>query len=250
MSMPEMPEITPGYSASDMPVAVKQSPPPPMDRHTRVGVPVSNIEEAMRVAELLSASSYVVASDRGKPANIFMKILWGAELGLGPIQSLSSISVVNNRPMLEGQLLLALVHKAGHKVSFPREDADGVTCRIQRCDNGDVFEGSFTMADARQANLAGKDNWKNYSKDMLQWRAVARAFRKACSEVALGFYAEGEIVPEDEPVNAEIVDQVTVVTQEDIQAQVAEIEASYVEDVTGIEHLWQQEEDESYEVTP
>lgn len=198
------------------------------DKRVRVGGPVANIEDAMRIADLLSGSTYVSSYDRGKPANIFMKILWGAELGIGPVQALSVISVVNGKPVLEGQLLLAKARQAGHRVVFPREDAEGVVCQITRCDDGTVHEGVFTMADARIANLTGKDNWKNYSKDMLQWRAVARAVKKGCPEVALGFHVEGEIEPDEEPtLNTATAEQIRTVTQEDIQAEVEEIESAY-----------------------
>lgn len=208
------------------PVVISATPPTVTQKPVKVGGRVTDIDQAMRISELLAASTHVNVADRGKPANIFLKIMWGAELGLGPAQSLSVISVVNGRPTLEGQLLLALARGAGHKVSFPREDAEGVTCRIVRKDDPEPHEATFTMADARIANLAGKDNWKSYSKDMMQWRAVARAVKKACPEVALGFHVEGEIEPEEEPTPAPTVEVVTV-TQEDIQSQVAEIQAEY-----------------------
>ena len=43
-----------------------------------------------------------------------------------------------------------------------------------------IQTGSFSLSEAKQAGLDGKDNWKNYPKDMLD----ARAFDRAMSEIA------------------------------------------------------------------
>ena len=72
----------------------------------------TNMAEAMQFARMLADSTMVPAAFQGKPGNCLVAIQWGAELGLGPLQALQNIAVINGRPTLWGDAALALVR--GH----------------------------------------------------------------------------------------------------------------------------------------
>ncbi|PCI27633.1 hypothetical protein COB55_05405 [Candidatus Wolfebacteria bacterium] len=66
-------------------------------------------EEATRYCELLAASSFVPKTYQGRVPDIMVALQMGAELGLKPMQALQNISVINSRPALWGDAMLALV---------------------------------------------------------------------------------------------------------------------------------------------
>src|SRR5438477_6788111 len=65
--------------------------------------------EAREFAAQLSKSDMVPAQYRGKPENILLAVLWGREVGLGPLQTLQSVAVINGKPSVYGDALLAMV---------------------------------------------------------------------------------------------------------------------------------------------
>jgi len=67
------------------------------------------VADMMRLADLLAQSEMVPPDYRDKPANVFLALQWGQELGLGPLQALQNIACINGRPSIWGDAALALV---------------------------------------------------------------------------------------------------------------------------------------------
>lgn len=169
--------------------------------------PLKNMAQAWSIAQVLAQSSMVPYALRGSPQNCLVTMMLGQELGLTWTQATRGIYVLpNGTPGLRGQLLLALIRKAGHRVKFERGD-DWCKCIITRGDEDHKFdyEGSFNTEDAKAARLVTmKDGkllarsakgeplpWEQYRRDMLQWRAVARAAGIGAPEVIYGFDIAG-----------------------------------------------------------
>ena len=104
-----------------------------------------DLDEAMRFADMLAGSSIVPKDYIGKPGNCLVAIQWGMELGLQPMQAMQSIAVINGRPSLWGDAMLALV-KAHPAFEWIKEECDGnvATCTIKRRGEPDVVQ-SFSM---------------------------------------------------------------------------------------------------------
>src|SRR5438132_10807744 len=68
-----------------------------------------SLNEAMKFANLLADSSFIPKDFQGKPSNILVAVQWGMELGLKPLQAMQNIAVINGRPSLWGDAVLALV---------------------------------------------------------------------------------------------------------------------------------------------
>ena len=169
--------------------------------------PLKNMAQAWAIAQVLAQSSMVPAALRGSPQNCLVTMMLGQELGLTWTQATRGIYVLpNGTPGLRGQLLLALIRKSGHRVKFDRGD-DWCKCIITRGDEDHKFEyvGEFNTEDAKAARLVTvKDGkmlarsrngdplpWEQYRRDMLQWRAVARAAGIGAPEVIYGFDIAG-----------------------------------------------------------
>lgn len=150
------------------------------------------LDEAFRVSQAIAVSGL---APRGleKPEQIMVAIMAGAELGFAPFQSLQSFAVVNGRPTLWGDGLVAVVRRNGCTI---REWHDGDTayCEVTRPDTGETIERSFSHADAVKAGLATKTGpWQQYPQRMRAMRARAWAVRDGCADMLRGFQVAEEV---------------------------------------------------------
>jgi hypothetical protein len=171
--------------------------------------------EAMQFSEMMAKSDMVPAAFKGKPANIMVCVQWGAELGLGPLQALQNIAVINGRPTLWGDAALALVrgHPACMGVSEGVEgdgDARHGWCEVAR--KGERAQRrTFSVADAKKAGLYGKAGpWQQYPDRMMQLRARGFAIRDVFPDALRGVITAEEardMPPEPREVQSTVVDE-------------------------------------------
>ncbi|MBU6190681.1 MAG: hypothetical protein KGR68_15300 [Betaproteobacteria bacterium] len=173
----------------------------------RTALVPTNIGEAMQLSEMLSRSSMVPQVYRGKPQDIFVAVAWGAEVGLGPLQALNGVSVINGKPALWGDAAMALVR--GHKDCLGiREGVEGDGdqmvgfCEVTR--RGQPTERrTFSVGDAKKAGLWGKQGpWQQYPARMLQMRARGFAIRDVFPDALRGVITAEEA--EDAPAVKEV----------------------------------------------
>ena len=157
------------------------------------------------MAEMLSKSQMVPKCYQGKPQDTLVAMMMGAELRLNPIQSLQNIAVINGKPSIYGDAMLALVQRhpvyGGHEESF--DDATmTASCTVWR--KGDEpHTQTFSQSDAKTALLWGKSGpWTQYPKRMLALRARGFALRNKFSDVLAGLISREEA--EDMPVEKEV----------------------------------------------
>ena len=152
------------------------------------------MDEAMRFAEVISKSAMVPKDFQGKPANTLVAIQWGMELGLAPMQALQNIAVINGKPSVYGDALLAMV-RADSRCTGVNEYVEGegdamtAVCIIKRAHGGEVEEikRTFSVTQAKQARLWGKQGpWQQYPERMLQHRARGNAIRDGFPDVIKG----------------------------------------------------------------
>ena len=72
-----------------------------------------NFDEAMKLATIIAGSDLAPKDFRGKPDNVLVAIQMGSELGLAPMQAVQNIAVINGRPSVWGDALLAIVQGSG-----------------------------------------------------------------------------------------------------------------------------------------
>ena len=149
-----------------------------------------SFDEAWNMAVILAKSDLVPKDYKGKPENCLVAMQWGAEIGMGTLQALQNIAVINGRPSMWGDAVLALVlsSPACEYVSEDANDFDGGTaiCRAKRKGSPEHVV-TFSQADAIAAGLAGKTGpWQQYPKRMRQMRARAFALRDKFADVLRG----------------------------------------------------------------
>lgn len=146
-----------------------------------------SIDEAIRFAEMMSKSNLVPKDFSGNPGNILVAIQWGMELGLQPMQAMQNIAVINGRPSLWGDAVIALV-KSSPACEYVVEETseEQATCRVKRKGEPEQCR-TFSKADAHKAGLLGKSGpWTQYPKRMLQMRARSWALRDVFPDVLRG----------------------------------------------------------------
>lgn len=193
-----------------------------------------------RMANVLAESDVIPYRLKRKPADVAVILLAAREYGIPPLMALSKLPVVNGTPAPMGELMVALVLRAGHYIGADFRNPDGTVygggpltrehygeARYKRRDWDEREVLRFTLDEAVTAGLVtltseGKAEayddknrplpWMQYTPNMARWRAVANACRLAFADVLLGlsYLPEelGAMVDADgAPVLGEVVDQ-------------------------------------------
>mgnify|MGYP000673876712 FL=1 len=153
----------------------------------------TNMKEAMEFAGLLAKSDIVPKDYQGKPGNVLVAIQWGMEIGLQPMQAMQNIAVINGRPSIWGDAMIALV-RASPSFEYITETQDDkeATCVIKRKGEPEAIR-TFSMDDAKRAGLTGKSGpWTQYPKRMMQMRARSWALRDVFPDVLKGMICAEE----------------------------------------------------------
>ena len=188
---------------------------------------ITSIEDIERLAEGV-AKGYAIAKQiprRGervpdeltKKEYVFMTMVMGLEIGMKPMQALQNISLIDGKPVLWGDGMIAVVRDSGElesfEESFSKTDYDTskmdrkqleaeiytddfyAMCKIKRSGyNEKTYK--FSVADAKTAGLwcfttqiKGKQYtpWYKYPKRMLQMRARSWALRDTFADYLAGF---------------------------------------------------------------
>jgi len=176
-----------------------------------VGMAPTTIDEAWRLSQAMARSGLVPEGFRGHPEDVMIAVMMGAELGLAPVQALNSIAVINGRPSVWGDGLLAIVKQSplclrhdeywrvdGARVDrVPSEalalDETAAVCVFERRGAPEPFLRSFSIAQAKRAHLVGKKGpWTEYPDRMLLMRARTFAARDAFPDVLRGLTSTEE----------------------------------------------------------
>lgn len=174
------------------------------------GLDPQDLDGAWRCAQLVARSG-LAPKGMERPEAILVAAAMGAEIGLSFMQSLQNIAVVNGRPAVWGDALLALVEGTGELAHYEetfegepyRDDFAAVVRAVRRRPNGTErrTEERFSVADAKRAGLWGKAGpWQQYPKRMLRYRARGFALRDLFPDVLKGVRAAEEVMDIPEPV--------------------------------------------------
>lgn len=169
--------------------------------------PKNNIELA-RMARLLWKSGWCPSSYKNEDQVIVAGAM-GMEIGLTLFQAVRSIAVINGRPSLWGDAMLALVRSSPKcksvKEWFENLNPDGsvgektvACCRALREGEAEPIETRFYYNDAKTAGSLGKDTYKQHGKRMLQMRARGFCLRDAFPDLLNGIITTEEAMDSPE----------------------------------------------------
>lgn len=150
------------------------------------------LQETAELANQIAGTDFVPQGLRNNPAAITAAILYGDEVGVGPMQSLARIAVINGRPTLAAETQRALILAAGHDLWVEESTVTKCTIAGRRKDSDATSRITWTLDDARRAGLAGKPPWKAYPRQMLLARASAELARAVFPDAIGGLAATEE----------------------------------------------------------
>lgn len=190
-------------------------------------VQINGVADVFRLAhELAKAGGFVPRAFLGKPEAIAACVLMGVELGIGPMEALRSIHVIDGKPTMSADMMLGRAIRAGVRHQWVRSDASVAHLRLTR-DGFAAHEHSYTIDEAKAAGLASKDNWRKYPAAMLRARCVSAALRAFAPDVlGSGIYTPEELDGDDHVPAVALVEPRATPAAESIEEALIVAEAS------------------------
>ncbi len=168
-----------------------------------------NLEEARALAQSLVKSGLLGKAVPTPEAALAIMIA-GRELGLPTMQALRGVYVVEGKPSLSADLMVALVRRSGLADYLRIVESTPERCVYETRRRGDPapVRVEWTMDMARRAGLAKRQPWEAYPATMLRHRAAAELCRAVYPDLLLGVYSddEAEDIRRSRTVSATVMD--------------------------------------------
>lgn len=194
------------------------------------------------MAEVFAKSGLLPEALRGKVPDVVVQIITGQEIGLSPMASIRGVHIVQGKPILSADTMVALALGSGlcEYFSCVEETATSVTYETKRKGSPIPQRVSWSDDDTKAAGLNLKDNWRMHKKQMRRARAKAILARDVYPDVLAGCYDPDEIAvpatqtaqqPETatarhaDAIDAEVVSETTTAAVVDF-AELAAIDAA------------------------
>lgn len=161
-----------------------------------MGFMIANtLDDAIKIAGIIAKSEICPKNLKDKPGDVLVAMQLGAEVGLKPLAAIQNIAVINGRPSIWGDAMLAICRQSKQfeyiTERYIKED-NSYICIVKRR-NEPEFQQTFSQADAKTAGLWGKQGpWTNYPKRMLQMRARGFALRDSFPDLLRGIITREE----------------------------------------------------------
>lgn len=149
-----------------------------------------SFDEVQRMAEAIAKSRLFGVSSVDQ---VIALMLMAEAEGRHVASAMQDYSVIQGRPSLKAEAMLARFQQAGGKVQWTCLQDDRVAAVFSHPACAPV-EIDWDMARAKQAGLGGKDMWKKFPRQMLRARVISEGVRTAYPGALGGFYAPEEVM--------------------------------------------------------
>lgn len=149
----------------------------------------------MEMARELVASG-LLPKGIDKPAAALAVIQKGREIGIPPMYALSNIGIINGRPVVGAEVMLAMVYRDHGDQAIQFEETSSERCAVtyKRKSWAQAKSFEWTIEDAKKANLTGKGGpWAQYPAAMLRARCISAVARLAFPDSLGGMYTPEEL---------------------------------------------------------
>lgn len=143
------------------------------------------LETAHKLAVALCNTDMVPKTYRGKPENGAAAILYGAELGLKPLQSLQQIFVVHGTPAIYARTMSGLLKARGYRFDTIESTDESVTV-TSTSPKGEQETSTWTIDRAKRAGYTTNPKYQSDPQAMLYAKALSEVSRKLAPDVLLG----------------------------------------------------------------
>lgn len=151
-----------------------------------------NVQDALALGQIVHKSRlYPVQS----PEAATMMIMMAVELEISPLQALRGMHLIEGKPSLSADMMLALCKRKTEICEYFRlvkSTMTEATYTTKRRGEETPTTLSWTIEQARQAGLAGRGTWQKHPDAMLRARCIAALARAVYPDLLLGVYEEDE----------------------------------------------------------
>jgi hypothetical protein len=112
--------------------------------------------------------------------------------GRHPAEAARDYHIINGKPSLKSEAMLARFQQAGGKVEWHEYGHEAVSGTFSHPQGGSL-KVSWTIQDATRAGLTGNPTWKKFPRQMLKARCISEAVRGIFPGVLSGLYAPEEV---------------------------------------------------------
>jgi hypothetical protein len=154
--------------------------------------------------------------------------------GMHPATAARDYHIIQNRPAMKADAMLARFQQSGGKVEWVDYTDSKVSARFSHPQSPTPVLIEWTFDMAKKIGLTGKDNWRNYPRQMLRARVVSEGVRTCYPAIATGIYTPEEVqdfAPEkDVTPTAGTFGALPVARQEVLNATASEVRALLAND--------------------
>jgi len=171
------------------------------------------LEEVSTLSERISKSGLLPEALRGKVPEVMMQIMAGQELGLAPMASLRSFSIIGGKPVMSADAMVAVVLGSGKCEYFHRvgEGTDKSVTYATKRRGREEQRCTWSIEMAKTAALNMKDNWRTFPRAMLASRAKSELARDVYSDILAGIFTAEEMERSSPSVVSEQIDDAEIV---------------------------------------
>lgn len=157
--------------------------------------------QLLRSAQMLSQTSIIPDTYKGKPQDCFVALEMANRMGLPPIAVMQNMFVVKGKPAWSGQACTMLINSCGKfadvkHVYTGKIGTENRGCYVQatRVSDGETVRGTeVTMQMAKAEGWTSNPKWRNMPELMLAYRASSFFARVYCPEALMGVHVDDEI---------------------------------------------------------
>lgn len=149
-------------------------------------IPYNDMQQMAEVA----ASSKMFGFKSTQEALAIMLLCQGE--GLHPAIAMRDYHVIQGRPALKADAMLARFQQAGGFVKWDVYTDEEVTGTFSHPSGGSLSV-TWLLSHAKKIGIASKDNWKNYPRAMLRARCISEGIRAVYPGCVVGVYTPEEV---------------------------------------------------------
>lgn len=179
------------------------------------------MSKEIAIAEVRTMANSVVSSGLYGIKNseqAFTLMLIAQAENTHPVKAMQMYDIIQGRPALKASEVLSRYQQAGGKIQWIKTDAKSAKAKFTHPQGGE-FEYEYTIEDAQQAGLTGKDNWKKRPKEMLRARCTSGGVRMSYPACLNNMYSS------DEVADMEIEEQENIQEVEVVEEQTQDVGA-------------------------
>jgi hypothetical protein len=166
--------------------------------------------DIITLASHLAKSGYF--SDAKSESQAIVKVLFGQEIGISPIASMTGIHVIEGKPSIGAGIMAAAIKKS-KKYDFRIIVSNDFDCQLEFFEEGQsVGTLGMTIEEATAAGLTSngygkpKANWQRTPSDMLFARVISRGMRRFAPDVfSQTYYTPDELETETDVAGNAVV---------------------------------------------